>query len=99
MFAKLGAMLIQKNVCFRGGVDMKSMHPLEFHKKGKHTRRFIVYSVWDNRTDELIILDGEAPACAKAMGISFKSFYSTMNRVKHGEIKKWTIESRYLDGK
>ena len=69
------------------------------HKRGKNTNSYIVYSVWDNRTDRLVILDGEARECAKAMHLSFPSFYSAVTKARNGTVKRWTIESRYLDGK
>lgn len=68
------------------------------HHKGENTRSFLVYSVWDNRTDELVIVDGEAAACAKAMKLSLASFYSTVSRVASGKLKRWTIRKRFLDG-
>ena len=68
------------------------------HKKGENTRSFIVYSVWDNRTDEVVIIDGEARECAEAMGMTLASFYSAITRAKSGAIKRWTIKPRYLDG-
>lgn len=72
--------------------------PNTLHTKGDNTRSFIVYSVWDNRTDTLIIIDGEARECARAMNLSMKSFYSAVTKARQGITKRWTIESRYLDG-
>ena len=79
-------------------MNRERIAPNVSHTKGKNTRSFIVYSVWDNRTDELVILDGEADDCAKAMNLSASSFYSTVTKVKKGIVKRWTIKSRYLDG-
>jgi len=79
-------------------MNTERIAPNVLHTKGKNTRSFIVYSVWDNRTDELVILDGEAKDCAKAMNLSISSFYSIVTKVKKGIVKKWTIKSRYLDG-
>ena len=73
--------------------------PTALHNKGENTRSFIVYSVWNNRTDEPIIIDGEAKECAKAMNLTLASFYSAITNARSGKVKKWTIESRYLDGK
>lgn len=56
-----------------------------------------LYSVWNNFTDELIILDGTARQCADAMGISFKSFHSLKTRMNQGKLKKWTIEISEVD--
>jgi hypothetical protein len=61
-----------------------------YNRKNKPSQA--LYSVWNNDTDELIILDGTARQCADAMGISFKSFHSTRTRLKQGKLKKWTIE-------
>lgn len=72
--------------------------PNIMHTKGENTRSFIVYSVWDNRTDRLVILDGEARDCANAMGLKMSSFYSTVTKVKKGIVSRWKIEPRYLDG-
>jgi hypothetical protein len=72
--------------------------PTILHTKGENTRSFIVYSVWDNKTDKAVIIDGEARKCAEAMGISFSSFYSIVSRLRKGQGKRWTISSRYLDG-
>lgn len=72
--------------------------PNIMHTKGENTRSLIVYSVWDNRTDMPVIIDGEARACAKAMNLSMSSFYSTVTKARNGIVKRWTIKSRYLDG-
>ena len=73
--------------------------PTMCHTHGKDTRSFIVYTVYDNRTDLPVIVDGEARECAKAMGISFSSFYSAVSNARSGKVKRWTIIERYLDGK
>ena len=73
--------------------------PTALHTKGENTRSFIVYSVWNNKTDELIIIDGEARECAKAMNLTLPSFHSAITNARSGKIKKWTIKERYLDGK
>ena len=57
-------------------------------KIGAPTR---LYTVYNNRTDELIILDGTVRQCAEAMGLSEKSFLSTATRSKNGK-GKWWIE-------
>jgi hypothetical protein len=51
----------------------------------------IVYSVWDNRTDDIIIIDGTAKECAKAMGLTISSFYSTVTRALKGIDNKYAI--------
>jgi hypothetical protein len=52
-----------------------------------------LYTVYDNKTDMPVIIDGTAKECAKAMGMAFSSFYPTVRRVKIGETKKWYIEA------
>ena len=71
----------------------------KWRKKNKRVciQKQTLYSVWNNYTDELIILDGTARQCADAMGISFKSFHSTRTRLKQGILKKWTIETRVVE--
>ena len=54
----------------------------------------MVYSIWNNKNDELIILDGTAEECAEAMGMTESTFRSIMTKVKQGTIKKWTIKQR-----
>lgn len=56
----------------------------------------VLYSVWNNFTDEVVIIDGNYIECANAMGISVNSFYSLVSRAKHGKSKKWTIEKKRL---
>ena len=73
--------------------------PTLSHKSGKNTRSFVVYTVWDNKTDNLIICDGLAKECANAMGMTVSSFYSTLSHLKSGKIKRWTILRTYLEGR
>lgn len=67
-------------------------------KRGKKTRSFCVYTVYDNRNDEPIIVDGDARKCAEVMGVSRNTFYSSIGRTKSGFVKKWTILRRFLNG-
>lgn len=69
------------------------------HRKGAGRREFIVYTVYNNKTDRPVIVDGTARECAAAMGVSLATFYCIVCRVRKGELKKWYIKSRYLDGK
>lgn len=70
------------------------------HTKGERTRSFCVYTVYNNKTDFPVIVDGEARKCAKAMGITLDSFYCYVDRRKKGRTpKRWYIEKRYIDGK
>ena len=49
------------------------------------------YTVYDNRTDFPVIVDGDINECCEAMGVSVKSFYSIVSRTCSGERKKWSI--------
>lgn len=63
------------------------------HNKWKRKYRQ-KYTVYDNRTDLPIITGGTADECAKAMGMTRQSFYSTRSRcVKPRKQKdeRWTI--------
>lgn len=77
----------------------KRTSPTSGHKSGKNTRRFVVYTVWNNRTDELVICDGTASECAEAMGITIGSFFSIITGTKNGRYSKWTIKPTYLEGR
>lgn len=65
------------------------------HNRGhrKVDRGFLRYTVYDNRTDELVILDGTAEQCARLMKMTVPSFYSAVTRAQNGKIKRWSIES------
>lgn len=78
---------------------MERINPVFAHKNGEGTRSFCVYTVYDNRTDFPVIVDGEARECARVMGITLASFYSAVVRAKSGAVKRWNIEKRYLDGR
>ena len=67
------------------------------HRKGENTRSFCVYTVYDNRTDFPVIVDGEARDCAKAMGLCLAGFYCAVTRARKGQVKKWTIIQTYID--
>lgn len=53
----------------------------------------LLYTVYDNKTDMPVIIDGTAKECAKAMGLKMSSFYPIVRRSKMGVLKKWYIES------
>ena len=51
------------------------------------------YTVYNNKTDELVALDATATEAMEAMGItSLNSFQSTVGRVLTGKTRKWYIE-------
>lgn len=67
------------------------------HKQDEE-RKLIRYSVWDNHTEKLIIIDGTGPECAEAMGISYTgSFLPYLTRIKKGRPCRWTIERVFTD--
>lgn len=81
----------------------KNKHFYKYQRKDSKDRTYgkhFLFSVWNNITDEVIIIDGNNVECAKAMGISVNSFYSVVSRAKHGKSKKWTIEKKvFMEGK
>ena len=51
------------------------------------------YRVIDKRTGELIT-EGRSKECAEALGLTLKSFYRTMCRVRSGEHRRYTLEEK-----
>ena len=58
-----------------------------------------VYSIWDNKTDEVVIVDASAPACARYLGISLHTFYTVVSHVRAGTDKRYTIDTRRITKK
>ena len=56
-------------------------------------RNPLLYTVYNNKTDMPVIIDGTAEQAAKAMKMSIKSFYPAVTHAKTGKIKKWHIEA------
>ena len=82
---------------FKKNPELKQLYsqmPKERRERQNFKPPKYLYSVWNNYTDELIILDGTVKQCADAMGISYKSFHTIRTRLKQGTLKKWTIEMR-----
>lgn len=50
-----------------------------------------LFSVYRNKDDKLIILDGTARECARAMGLSRTSSFYVILKVRGGQTEKWTI--------
>lgn len=50
-----------------------------------------VYTVYNNNTDELLVLDGTREECAKAMGIKVETFHTVLWHFKHGYKTKWAV--------
>lgn len=65
-------------------------------RKGKHSS-FCMYSVYRNKTDTPIIIDGTAKECAAAMGVTLQSFYRTVSRQKKGRSQRVTVIWRFTD--
>ena len=51
------------------------------------------YTVYNNKTDMPVIVDGTARECEIAMNIYKGSFHCVKNRVKRGINRKWSIFS------
>ena len=51
-----------------------------------------LYTVYNNKTDLPVIIDGTAEQTAEAMGMSIKTFYPTVARSIKGINKKWYVE-------
>ena len=60
-------------------------------------KTYKLYTVYDNRTDMPVIVDGRAKECAKVMGMTLKSFYPAVTRSNKKYVKRWYIESRYYN--
>ena len=67
------------------------------HQKAEIGRNFCRYSVYENKTDRPIIIDGTADQCAAVLHRSRNSFYCLVNRVRKGRVKKYAILRRYED--
>lgn len=53
------------------------------------------YTVYNNKTDMPVIVDGTAKECARAMGFkTVGNFYSAVGHARKGVTKKWTILER-----
>ena len=59
-------------------------------------KQVVVYSVWNNATDEVVIIDGTPAECSRAMGISVQSFHSLVTRTRQGKHQKWTFEKNVI---
>ena len=58
-------------------------------KPGSHYRW---YTVYNNRTDELVCLDATAEEAARAMGVTIKTFFPLVTNTLAGRKNKWHIE-------
>ena len=53
----------------------------------------VLYSVWRNSDDELLILDGSVEQCCEAMGIKKSSFYAIICRSNKPD-SPYTVQKR-----
>jgi hypothetical protein len=53
-----------------------------------------LYTVYDNKTDFPIIVDGTAKECCKVMNMTIDSFYSAVTLSRSHVIRRWTILAR-----
>ena len=67
------------------------------HRKGAQGRIFCMYSIYDNKTDFPIVIDGTAQECARALKRSVNSFYCLVNRVRKGKNKRYAVLRRFID--
>lgn len=64
-------------------------------QKGRPTKPSKLYTVYNNKTDFPVIVDGTAAECAAAMGLkTVGNFFNTVVRARNGYLKKWTILCR-----
>ena len=56
----------------------------------KHT---VLYTIWDNRTDQLIAVDLPEKDCLAIMKIGHAGFMAALRR----DQKRWKIEKRFAD--
>ena len=50
----------------------------------------VLYSVWRNSDDRLLILDGTSDECARVLGITQRSFVERLSRTG-GNSKEYTV--------
>lgn len=58
---------------------------------------FCRYSVYLNKTDMPVIIDGTAVECARVLNMTQNSFYCMVNRTRIGKNKRYTVLTRLLD--
>ena len=60
---------------------------------GKHRQKrkpTVLYSIWRNLDDRLIVLDATAEQCCEILGVTTRTFYEELSRNK-GDGEKYTI--------
>lgn len=63
----------------------------QYNVRGK--KATTLYTVWDNRTDQLIAVDLPEKECLKIMKIGHAGFMAALRR----DQKRWKIEKRFAD--
>lgn len=53
------------------------------------------YTIWDAHTDDLLAF-GDGAMCARTLGITLNSFYTTVSRCCSGEYKCWSILKEHI---
>ncbi len=65
---------------------------MKTQKIGRPAKPYKLYTVYNNKTDFPVIVDGTAAECAAAMGLkTVGNFYNALAHVRNGSLKKWTI--------
>ncbi len=84
------------------GEKINMKNPSKANSRGLRNNgrlEFFRYTIYDNKTDEAIIYDGNSEECAKSLGKTKSSFYCFVSRVFSGKVKRYTIIKRYsIDG-
>ena len=57
----------------------------------------VVYTVYDNKTDEIVCFELPSNEAAKTIGMTDNTFRSTRVRTEKGINKRWTIVRRRLE--
>lgn len=52
------------------------------------------WSVWNNKTDELICCDMPSKKCAERLGMTYDSFRRNLNRFRKGQYRKYYFEEQ-----
>ena len=57
----------------------------------------VIYTVYDNKTDDIVCFELPADEAAKTIGMTANTFRSTCVRTEKGINKRWTIVRRRLE--
>ena len=57
----------------------------------------VVYTVYDNKTDDIVCFELPVDEAAKTIGMTVNSFRSTCVRTEKGINKRWTIVKRRIE--